>query len=611
MFPVEIEITSDSKNSSKLLQGFTRDIGEGGICVELKSFGHTFEKSLATPEAFLKLTINPPFLSKPVFASGKIAWSRREDAPTPYYILGVAYTAIDPGANRRMLDFARRLIWLPRGVAMMGLILLACIAFLSARDFESRRENTQLVHRLVESAQKKSEISAELDGIRQVKARLEADLKKARGKIDGLQTSLELEKKLSTQLKKISEGEAKLESAYRSLAETGLSSAARVRERMVAWLRSHQNRLTGLVASFEGDGALKDWAFTYDQSLASQVFLLFGDTERAAQLLEFYRDRAQRKDGVFYNAYDAVQGGLAEATLHCGPNIWLGIAALQYGSKTGDKQFLPLAEDIGNWLIRAQDAEGGLKGGPDVSWYSTEHNLDAYAFFGMLFQVTGDEKYRAAQRSTLEWLRKYAYSIKEQRMNRGKGDATIATDTFSWAIAAVGPQTLGEAGFDAEAIMQFAEDNCAVTVDYSRPDGQKMPASGFDFAKARHVGRGGVISTEWTAQMTVSYTLLADYFYAAGNKEKAVFYANKAAFYLNELQKFVITSPSRTGQGQGCLPYASMDDVDTGHGWRTPKGKSTGSVAGTSYGLFAWSGYNPFDLNENREEVHADLSFQR
>ena len=105
-----------------------------------------------------------------------------------------------------------------------------------------------------------------------------------------------------------------------------------------------------------------------------------------------------------------------------------------------------------------------------------------------------------------------------------------------------------------------------------------------------------MISTEWTAQVIVTYQILGDYFKALGDADKATLYSDKSNFYLNELQKLIITSPSRTGQGRGCLPYASIDNVDTGHGWRTPRGMRTGSVAGTAYGIFAWVGYNPFDL---------------
>ena len=109
-----------------------------------------------------------------------------------------------------------------------------------------------------------------------------------------------------------------------------------------------------------------------------------------------------------------------------------------------------------------------------------------------------------------------------------------------------------------------------------------------------------------TAQLNVSvaivaYQILGDYFKALGDPDKAALYADKSNFYLNELQKLIITSPSRTGQGRGCLPYASIDNVDTGHGWRTPRGMRTGSVAGTAYWIFARVGYNPFDLNNSND----------
>ncbi len=75
----------------------------------------------------------------------------------------------------------------------------------------------------------------------------------------------------------------------------------------------------------------------------------------------------------------------------------------------------------------------------------------------------------------------------------------------------------------------------------------------------------------------------------------------------------IITSPSKMGQGRGCLPYASQDNVDTGHGWRSPKGRSTGSVAGTAYAIFAWSDYNPFDLgsSDGKRSGSTSLTIKR
>jgi len=181
-------------------------------------------------------------------------------------------------------------------------------------------------------------------------------------------------------------------------------------------------------------------------------------------------------------------------------------------------------------------------------------------------------------------------------VRRGKGDSTIATDTYAWSIAAIGPAKLKEIGMHPGDIMDFAEEYCGVEVDFRRPDSNVVRVKGFDFAAQRHLARGGVVSTEWTAQMILSFKLLADFYYDS-QPEKAWLYREKADDYLWQLSRMVISSPSPTGQGRGCLPYASSDSVDTGHGWFTPKGSSTGSVAGTAYTLFAYYGWNPLKLN--------------
>ena len=77
---------------------------------------------------------------------------------------------------------------------------------------------------------------------------------------------------------------------------------------------------------------------------------------------------------------------------------------------------------------------------------------------------------------------------------------------------------------------------------------------------------------------------------------KARAYELKAENILLQLGNMIISSPSPSGQGESCLPYATQDFVDTGHGWMTPKGKATGSVAGTTYALFAYYNYNPLEL---------------
>lgn len=371
-------------------------------------------------------------------------------------------------------------------------------------------------------------------------------------------------------------------------------------DKMYHWIKAHQNSHTGLVISFEGDRDIRGWALIYDQSLAAQVYTYYSDFGHAHKIFDFFLNRAKKKDGLFLNAYYANDEEPAEYIVHSGPNIWLGIAILQYTHRTLDKRYLGLAEEIAGRLIdlQNQDKEGGLRGGPALEWYATEHNLDAYAFFNMLYLITGKNKYMDSANRVLNWLAEHTYNKPDVPIKRGKGDSTIATDTYAWSIAAVGPSKLEKMGMSPDRIMEFAENNCEVRVDYMRPEGRKIKIRGFDFAPERHVARGGVVSSEWTAQMVVAFKIMEDFYSKRGMTAKARGYKLKAEEYLSSLGSMVISSPSPSGQGESCLPYATQDFVDTGHGWLTPKGKSTGSLAGTAYTIFAYYNYNPLELKD-------------
>ncbi len=640
VFPVEIFVPDDSgqKDHGQHLQAFTQDVSAGGMCLEIKIFGKHFEQFLGSPSTRLGLTINPAFSKNPIQASAQVAWFSKKENP-PRYLVGVSYTEIEARARGRLIHYAQWLLWLPRILWAAGILMLALLAGLFAHNQTLIRENHKLVSQIVESASKKSAIASQLYELQKRKTVLEEENQKANKKIRRLESSMAFlteprsgrqnryqkqladillkTKTVSQEIRSIQSDRQKLQSSYKALEEKEKPVTASLLGTMYGWIGSHQDFHTGLVASFEGDASLKDIAFTYDQSLAAQAFILFGDFKNAAAILSFFNERAALSEGGFFNAYDTVDGRSTENSVNVGPNVWIGIAALQYehrvsasakadpssGGEGGKGRFLPLARRIGDWALGFQDEEGGLPGGPTVDWYSTEHNLDAYAFFRMLYEETHDIRFENARSRSLEWIKKYAYSSIQKRMQRGKGDSTIATDTFSWALAAVGPSTLEAIGFDPEAIMEFAENNCAVTVNFTQGDDNKsIQVKGFDFSKAKNIGRGGVVSTEWTAQMIAAYRILSKYFAVLNSLDKAELYSDKATFYSNELQKMIITSPSKTGQGRGCLPYASLDDADTGHGWRSPKGQKTGSVAGTAYGIFAWSDYNPFELESAKDK---------
>lgn len=630
VLPVRFRLTGpDGKTFlSDWQQGFTRDVGKGGLCLEVNTANALTAELMRNKDVRVVLDIELPRVAgATVAAQASVAWFQDIEKEGAKCLVGLQYDAIDAESKGRIMRYARaKQMFLPAVTAVI-IVLGAILAFNSYINFRLILGNKMLVGQLIKVMQDKGAAQEQLKQITketkiaQLKIMdLASRIKSVEEEKSTLQENMAQEK--SAAAKQLEEYNLKIErlSKEKGLLQQQVASS-RTKEsavtqelerldkdkftltqanfhKMYKWLAIHQNPRTGLVMSFEGDANVADQAFVYDQSLAVQVFAYMGDTELCRRALDFFSNKAKRENGLFFNSYYFDDGNPAEYVIHSGPNIWLGIAALQYAHTTKDRRYVPLAEEIGRtiMLLQAQDKEGGIRGGPSVSWYATEHNLDAYAFFKMLFTVTHNPVYAEAGDKVFKWLLRHSYDKSNVPIIRGKGDSTIATDTYAWSIAAIGPEKLKDAGLDPDKIIEFAETQCMVSVSYSRPDGETVIIKGFDFAPQRHVARGGVISAEWTAQMITAFKIMSDYYRGKNDPVMSGMYMSKAEEFLGYMCNMIICSPSPTGQGEGCLPYASADFVDTGHGWMTPKGKTTGSVAGTAYAFFAYYGYNPLDL---------------
>ena len=636
VLPVQFQLVGlDGKSDlSGWLQGFTNNLGKGGICLCVNNLPEQLAQLIKEQKAKVSLTIELPILQKPIAALAEVIWIKEGPAGENKYYIGLHYERIDAGSNNRLMCYAwGKKLFIPSVLAAIILLGIG-LALNSFVNYRLEEGNKALVRKLASVIQEAEQARRTFQGINREKEGLQEKIQGLEARIQAIEgerlklqeeASLELNekiKKISEKSKKINEFNILMQQLLqeKSNLKNRLSSLqlkesvvaqelSRIDEKkavlekanvdkMYQWIKVHQNPRNGLVMSFEGDGDISGWAFIYDQSLAAQAFSNFGDFERAKKILNFFNNKAKRKDGLFMNAYYVNDGSPAEYIVHSGPNLWLGIAIAQYIHKSGDRKFINMAEEIADGIItlQKQDPEGGLRGGPSVTWYSTEHNLDAYAFFNMLYTLTNNQKYLAARDKAINWLVKHTYDKMDIPVKRGKGDSSIATDTYAWSIAAIGPEKLKELGMDPDRIIAFAEDTCAVDVFFTRPDGQKVKIRGFDFAPQRHISRGGVVSSEWTGQMVVSFKIMADYYLKKGILARGNNYQLKAEEYLTSLGNMIISSPSPSGQGESCLPYATQDFVDTGHGWFTPKGKSTGSVSGTAYTIFAYYNYNPLEF---------------
>lgn len=624
VFPVQFRLLSlDTKRFlSDWMQGFTNNIGKGGICLTANNLSREVITLLENQQAKISLNIDLPIAGNPIPATARVAWMREVDFQTGKYLFGLAYEAIDPSDSKKIVYYAwTRKLLMP--VALLLILALSVgLVINNLKNVNLANGNKALVEKLLKitqdsslAKQKVKEISKERQEMQlklyalQFRMQTLEQEKSRKGKfgsatvkrLNHMLTRLAKEKNsLQEQLTVIRDKENTVTDELLRIDKEKVNFEKASIETMHQWLLVHQNTNTGLVMSFEGDSDIQNWAFTYDQSLVMQIYTQFSDFDRARKILNFFRSKAKTIDGMFLNAYYANDGSPAEYAVHSGPNVWLGIAIVQYTQRSEDYSYFALAEEIAQAIIKLQDSdsEGGIRGGPTVEWFSTEHNLDAYAFFNMLYQATGKTNYAQARDKVLNWLVKHTYAKDGIPVKRGKGDSTIATDTYAWSIAAIGPAKLQELGMDPDKIMEFAEQNCSVEVSYARPAGGVIKVKGFDFAPQKNVARGGVVSCEWTAQMVLSFRIMADFYQKKNMPLKASAYNRKADAYMLGLASMLIYSPSPSGQGGNCLPYASQGNTDTGHGWATPKGTNTGSVAGTAYTIFAYYKYNPLELKQ-------------
>ncbi|WP_456277684.1 hypothetical protein [Bacillus sp. AK128] len=187
-------------------------------------------------------------------------------------------------------------------------------------------------------------------------------------------------------------------------------------------------------------------SWLYDNALAVISFSLAGDQERASNILSSLAE-LQNEDGSFAFAYDVYIGPIDE-TKRSGSIAWLGDSILKYETAFGDSQFRPVAESIAQYLLSQQDHQtGSIKGGPDVDWYSTEHNIDAYFFFRDFGMLTGDDTYNEISDAIRQALLTDHWNTEEGRFNQGIHDQAEALDANSWGaifLLAVGEEELAK-----------------------------------------------------------------------------------------------------------------------------------------------------------------------
>jgi hypothetical protein len=142
---------------------------------------------------------------------------------------------------------------------------------------------------------------------------------------------------------------------------------------------------------------LLNWSWTYDSAVTAAAFAASGLPAQAERLLDQLR-ALQRTDGSIDTAFNNYTGE-GTGQLRAGTVGWTGLAAATYGATRGSSRYDKVATDAADWILARRDTTPGsptyglVRGGPDVSWYSTQHNLIAYILLTRLSEGAAGDRY--------------------------------------------------------------------------------------------------------------------------------------------------------------------------------------------------------------------------
>jgi hypothetical protein len=132
---------------------------------------------------------------------------------------------------------------------------------------------------------------------------------------------------------------------------------------------------------------MANYSWTYDNALATFAFISIGWRPGAEQLLDQLK-ALQHTDGSIEYAFDT-KTGASTAQIRAGALAWVGLAATAYKREYGGTRYDKLIDGTLRYLLSLRDANGLVRGGPDVTWVSTQHNLLTIGFLRDLGALLG------------------------------------------------------------------------------------------------------------------------------------------------------------------------------------------------------------------------------
>lgn len=414
---------------------------------------------------------------------------------------------------------------------------------------------------------------------------------------------------------------------------------------------SMEDPQTHVAPSHLGHPGYKDAAFVYDKAVDALVLHAAGKDVQARALLDYFaaklriplQDVRRNADanGIYgmlklVPSIDDPRGvGLVNA-INCRSTDTAGQGQVEYWTTPGPiafmimaflnvdrKKYLPEAVRLGDTLLLMQRADGAITDGDrDARNVHTEPHMDTYSALMMLYDVTGNAKWRDAAERAWAWFVKNVYRPDQdtiyQGIRPGGPSEVFATDAYSWTIAGRGGERLPLDVIERLTERMMRRSLSRVTLEL--PDGKVETVTLVDFADVQDMrvtaARGGfhpMGSVEWIGGVILALQKNAVRFWEAGDsvsREKAKFYKGLAEFFTQQ----ALNSFYKLEGIKGLVSfYATGQWISTGHGWKTPyfyvkdhQGKPVirgGSTIG-SWTVLPLRRVNPFKLDDAYGRVY-------
>jgi len=332
----------------------------------------------------------------------------------------------------------------------------------------------------------------------------------------------------------------------------------------------NQQLSNGLLESIENGNVVS----LYDNALASMVFMLQEDYEKAENIFNFFNARidSELKNDVGGFSQLRDRNGMPNNHRWMGDNAWLLIALNNYKAMTGMTTYDNLATEIKNWLLTLQDTDGGLFAG-----YDSDNNLLNFKVTeGMIDAFNAIEGYTTFHSNLLNYLEINRWDNVDKNLVAwpGNPDYLYALDLHPWSYLM----------FNNYPVSSLTTAERYVTIQMSTVTGLEITGYCFDEDQ-------DAIWFEGTGQMTLAFDLAN--------------MTNERDYYLSEMEKNLIESinyPNATG-----FPYSS--NIGTHYGgdllWDTADDEI--AISAGAWYVFTKRSFNPFAIERNKNIPTQDM----